>query len=310
MSKRVRVDDWRTMYWLRRLLERTNLSLTALARNLLELADPDHSPTSLRKQLGRYLNGEQSALLVKERGNGMSWIVIADRLAPGSLWDFCHPLFDLLQELELWRSPQRAHERFARQIGDEILASEYSRGTTNLMLEAEALKQGRYSRLQRIRRAMLAIEGLPVENLFRPVPPVRGLLRHMRPIREETLSIALPPTLSGFTASLAFYLEALQLGDGDRFLWSRDLLWTTLSAPDGTPSLKFAGKEIRRLIEEHAPSVEDFLQAESDLKVFRTAAPLSRDTLSTRADDQFELLSACADLALRNCESAVEYIFL
>lgn len=300
MQRTTPVDRWRTMRWMRRLLERTGLGVDALAARLLKLVDEDEDILSLKSQLRMYLSGKRTASIAVQGRNGASWVVLADRLSPGSFWDFCDPLFDLLEELYFWHQPQRAHERFLRRIQQEALvadrASARREKVGSLIPRFETSWQKNYNRLRRIRRAMVAIDDRNVACLFAPMRRHEGYLRSVKDPDTEGQIVSLPPTLRDFSTCFALYLESIELADLSRFRTFFPLLAATQCAMNNEPSLRPFANEVFALIDTGAPMLDDFLQSEGDTRVARTTAPMDLEAFAARDEDVIQFALSCANL--------------
>jgi hypothetical protein len=287
---------------MRRLLERTGLGVDALAARLLKLVDEDEDILSLKSQLRMYLSGKRTASIAVQGRSGASWVVLADRLSPGSFWDFCDPLFDLLEELYFWHQPQRAHERFLRRIQQEALVADRASGRREkagwLIPRFETSWQKNYNRLRRIRRAMVAIDDRNVECLFAPMRRHQGYIRTVRDSEVEGRFVSLPPTLRDFSTCFALYLESIELADLSRFQTFWPVLSATKCALSSELSLRPIASEVLALIDTEAPMVDDFLQSEGDTRIARTTAPMDYEAFAARDED-------CRQLAL-NCVNLIE----
>lgn len=300
MQKTIPVDRWRTIRWMRRLLERTGLGVDALAARLLKLVDEDEEILSLKSQLRMYLSGKRTASIAVQGRSGASWVVLADRLSPGSFWDFCDPLFDLLEELYFWHQPQRAHERFLRRIQQEALVADRASGRREkagwLIPRFETSWQKNYNRLRRIRRAMVAIDDRNVACLFAPMRRHEGYLRSVRDPDTEGQFVSFPPTLRDFSTCFALYLESIELADLSRFRAFLPVLAATQCAMNNEPSLRPFANEVFALIDTEAPILDDFLQSEGDTRIARTTAPMDLEVFAARDEDVLQFALSCANL--------------
>jgi hypothetical protein len=234
-------------------------------------------------------------------------------MTPGSHWDFCNPLFDLLEELYFWREPQAAHERFRRRIREESLVALHSGAGFDTAFGARSFDKVRathegYNRLRRIRRSMLAIERVPAGKWFEPAPLCAGFHRNISEIKVETDFVSPSPTLDDFCACLALCLEAAELAETRRYYEARELLLATQCALDSTPSLQPAAGEIRKLIEDRLPAHSDFLQSQSDARIARSTAPLDEESLASRPREARQLAISYVELLVRTRLVGAAYV--
>lgn len=282
MPKRLEADRCCTTFWAARLKKRTGLSERKLEERLLELRRPANGCYERSGSFTKYALGKRTASLEIQRAEGASAVLLADRIAPGSYWDFCLPLFELVAEIELWHEPELARARFARRIRAEARAAQFARKNAenderfvNCYVMPSTGKQESYSRLQRIRRSMLAIDGLATERFFRSgLPLVTGFYRTLRPMQEEELSFSFPPNVREFSLALALFLESIEMADIDRYSWSLDLLLASRPGLEADECMKPLATGIWRIIDRAAPEPEDLRNLAADSPASRPKAQL------------------------------------
>lgn len=250
------------------------------------------------RSFSKYASGERTASVAVERGKGESVILLADRIARGSYWDFSLPFFDLLEEMALWNEPEVARRRFVTRIRAERRVAQHSSGREDPKNSGKfstsaplTTMQESYSRLRRIRRAMLAMDGIP-RSAFFVVPSASGMgfARDLKPIEIEAGLLDFPPTVRELSVALALFLEAVELGDIERYFQSSELLLATLSGLEADACLKASSAEVRQFILPRRPKIQELVNFTLDSRLARTNAPLTVEELFSR-----EMLLATAN---------------
>lgn len=253
MARQEPVTRWRSMTWAADLVAASGLKPDQLELKLYNEIERNEfrTPTGIMRD---YLSGRKATNFETAGAPGRSLILTGEALYPGTMWSYCAPIFDALDEAFYWERPKRAMEKFLDRVGDERRSAAKQRGeTANALPQADAQRAsvhqiedmnwrctgGRVrdvasSRIRRIRAAMLGLPTFHRLDMFSAAPALEGgVCRTVQPIAAELAVVLEPYKRDDLALCALLMLEALAMEDLDRWAESVRRLCSLKSATPG-----------------------------------------------------------------------------